>query len=693
MLGRTISHYRITGHLGAGGMGVVYSGEDTRLGRSVALKFVPDDLADARALQRLRAEARAASALNHPNICTIYDVGEHEGRPYLVMELLKGHTLRDLLTVGPIKIHQTVDIGIQVADALDAAHAAGILHRDIKPANLLLVDRGVVKILDFGLAKHLIDEDSESPSRIMTPEPLTGEGVTVGTVAYMSPEQVTGEPLDGRTDLFSLGIVLYECTTGRRPFSGKTSAVILSAILNESPVAPAVFNPLIPARLQEVIANCLEKDRELRYQDAAGLRADLKRVRRDLESGPSNAAKALVRTATDDRGAQRGSVSSRGREESEPVPAAKPAAARAVALAALSLAAVVASWLWFRTPTPPPSSPGTVEVSPAAASEPSPPPEPSRVDLASASLQARQYRDALNHAREALRQAPNDPEARRIRDESAAVIERFDQAVARGHRLLGAGDPDGASDALRIAREIEPTSRAVSTLQEQIVSQYKALARQRPEASRTPPARTPASVPPAEDKPLPVPPPAEPLRQPVPAAAAPSAEPLKSEPVKPTPPPQLEPASAAPRPPAPGQTTVEASGPAKPAEPPPRAAAPSPAATPEPKPPPDDDVLITRLVEGWARAIENKDLAAYRALKPNMTATEQRRIEEGFRAVSSQRVEITILGIEKRGQQAVVRLRRRDTIVVDGRQQTQESQQTVTVVRAGSGWLIRDIGR
>ena len=205
MLGRTISHYRITAQLGAGGMGVVYAGEDVRLGRAVAVKFVPDDLADPRALQRLRAEARAASALNHQNICTIYDVGEHEGRPYLVMELLKGQTLREQLTHGPIKIHQAVDLGIQVADALDAAHGAGILHRDVKPANLFLMDRGIVKILDFGLAKHVPEEhaDKASGTRVPSttePEPLTAEGVTVGTVSYMSPEQVTGELLDGRTD-------------------------------------------------------------------------------------------------------------------------------------------------------------------------------------------------------------------------------------------------------------------------------------------------------------------------------------------------------------------------------------------------------------------------------------------------------------------------------------------------------------
>ena len=207
------------------------------------------------------------------------------------MELLKGQTLRDAIAGAPLKIHQVVDIGIQVADALDAAHARGIVHRDIKPANLFLVDRGAVKILDFGLAKHLYSQGALSMTAA-TAE-LTVEGLTVGTVSYMSPEQVSGEQLDGRTDLFSLGIVLYECVTGHRPFEGKTSAVILSAILNNSPVAPMVFNPQIPLRLQDTINNCLEKDRELRYQDAAGLRADLKRIRRDLESGHSNAMKAV----------------------------------------------------------------------------------------------------------------------------------------------------------------------------------------------------------------------------------------------------------------------------------------------------------------------------------------------------------------------------------------------------------------
>src|SRR5262245_6257920 len=483
MLGRTISHYRITAQLGAGGMGVVYAGEDVRLGRAVALKFVPEDLTDSRALQRLRGEARAASALNHPNICTIYDVGEYEGRPYLVMELLKGQTLRELLAHGPARFHQTVDIGIQVADALDAAHGAGIIHRDIKPANLFLMERGVVKILDFGLAKHLIDERHEHPSRTVVPstttepEPLTVEGVTVGTVAYMSPEQVTGELLDGRTDLFSLGIVLYECVTGRRPFAGKTSAVILSAILNEAPVAPMVFNPHIPARLQDVITNCLEKDRELRYQDAAGLRADLRRVRRDLESGQSAAANTIVKSAG---GPKRSSASASRRTESAPDRAKTPLVWVA-ALAAVLVVGVAAYWVSFRTAQPAAPPPEETAVSSA-------PPDRSREVLATSSLNARRYREALAYAREVLQSSPDNAEATRVRDEATAALQRFDDTIARGQRLLAAGDPDGASAALRAARELDPGSAAVAALQEQIVSQYKGLARQRTEPPRAAPS-------------------------------------------------------------------------------------------------------------------------------------------------------------------------------------------------------------
>jgi len=286
MIGRTVSHYRIDAQLGAGGMGVVYRGEDIRLGRSVALKFVTEHLANEEdAVRRLRAEARAASALNHPGICTIYDIDEIDGHPFLVMELLKGRPLRDLLANAPLRIHQLVDIGIEIADALQAAHNEGIVHRDLTPGNIFITDRGHVKILDFGLAK--LTAQRSDPTTTLEAAQKTAAGLTLGTVAYMSPEQATGEDLDSRTDLFSVGVVLYEAATGRHPFSAKTATATLAAILNRAPVAPVALNADVPQRLQEVINNCLEKDRELRYQSAGDLRADLKRVRRDVESGAS----------------------------------------------------------------------------------------------------------------------------------------------------------------------------------------------------------------------------------------------------------------------------------------------------------------------------------------------------------------------------------------------------------------------
>src|SRR5262245_43491326 len=285
MVGKTVSHYRIVSQLGAGGMGVVYAAEDPRLNRQVALKFVPDDLAhDPHTLARLRSEARTASGLNHPNICTIYDIGEYEGRPFIVMELLKGQTLRERMETGRLKIQEAVEIGIQASDGLFWAHSKDVIHRDIKPANLFLCDQGPVKILDFGLAKSITPQPALEATLAPTVD-LTAVGVAVGTVAYMSPEQVSGDRLDRRTDLFSLGVVLYECVTGQQPFQGKTSAVILASILTQQPKPPIELNASVPAGLQDVIQACLEKDRELRYQDAGSLRADLKRVKRDLDSG------------------------------------------------------------------------------------------------------------------------------------------------------------------------------------------------------------------------------------------------------------------------------------------------------------------------------------------------------------------------------------------------------------------------
>jgi serine/threonine protein kinase len=667
MIGRTVAHYQIQASLGSGGMGVVYRAEDTRLGRAVAVKFVSADLAhDVEAVNRLRSEARAASALNHANICTIFDIGEVDGQPFIVMELLTGETLRDRIERGPLKLRQLVDVGIDVADALQSAHTEGIVHRDVKPGNIFLTERGSVKLMDFGLAK-LTPNFHRSRTTMATAQ-VTGVGLTLGTISYMSPEQAAGDELDGRTDIFSLGATLYECATGQHPFPGRTSTATLAAILNKTPIAPVDLNPELPVRPQEIIQNCLEKDRELRYQSAADLRADLKRLRRELESG-----QAPVERTSSQRSVALSSGASRA-EQPDTGAVASGVRRRSVALwsaGGLVLAAAAFAF-WYTT-----SRDRTVAVEDAAAI--SVPEAPStaeaRLPLARASFASGNYRAAAMYATEVLALTPDNAEARQIRDDAQAMQVRFDEALRAAGEQLSRGDLNGSAQSLDAARRVDPMAPALLDVSSRLAEQLRLREERAAQRSARPPARERGPVPPvpAGREVAAAAPPVQRVEPPIPPPVVPP--PIESSPKAP-------PVSPPPATPSPVAPSVERT--------PAPAAAPSPAAA-ERTPAERDDAAIRQLVARYGRAIETKDMALFRAIKPNLSADEERRLQEGFRAVTTQRVNLQIVSIDHQGDAASVLVQRHDTIRAGGRDQTADSQQVLRFARTASGWVIVEI--
>jgi serine/threonine protein kinase len=633
MIGRTVSHYRILSPLGSGGMGVVYLAEDSRLGRQVALKFLPSSWSqEAKALERFRVEARAASSLSHPAICAIYDIGQDGDTPFIVMEALKGETLRERIIKGPMKVADVLDIGLQLADALEAAHLQGIVHRDIKPANIFLGDRNRVKVLDFGLAK-LVSSPSSLSSSADTTSPadrtqnnqMTQPGTALGTVSYMSPEQARGEHIDSRTDLFSLGAVLYEMVTGIQAFGGSTTAVVYDSILNRTPRPIAHLNPLIPPRLETVIATALEKDRELRYQHASDLHAELRRIRRDIDAGTLGSSQTLITTPRESApSVVPGSATFPARTLSHSLERAS--------IVIACLAVLVAAFLFWRgqrsegevaqlpaaeAPAPQPEQPPpTVTTPPPTVTTPPPatvaPPEPAPTQVAPAP--APSTPSPAVQPRPRVTPPPETTSPRAPLPSPPVTI------------------PSPSTTAPAGGAEPVTPSPPVATV----------------------PAPSPATV---------TPPPAETKPQPAPAP----------DPVPPSPAP-IQPAAPPPR-----ATTPE---------PPPRAAAP--VTPPAPSTTETDDAAIRRVIRVYEQAIEMEDIGLYRSVRPGLTRAAEAVLTNSFRQIDSQEIDLRVDNLRIDGKTATARITRRDILVTAGRRQTQNSTQTLRFEKTGAGWIIAE---
>ena len=669
-VGDRLGHYDVTALIGEGGMGEVYRARDTKLDRDVALKVLPQAFTeDPDRLARFQREAKVLASLNHPNICTVHDIGEVDGRPFIVMEVVQGTTLQQQLTTGPLPPRQVIDLGMQLADALGAAHAEGVIHRDLKPANVVVNDRGHAKLLDFGLAKLNPSVQTGSDDQFGAPTieavELTGPRSAIGTVAYMSPEQARGERLDKRTDLFSLGAVLYEMVTGQRAFAGQSTAVVFDGILNRAPVLPADISQSMPARLVEIISNALEKDPELRYQSSADVLADLKRAKRDLDSGQSTVAGTTsvsaagpVRTGVSSAGTThvpRGGVDAAVTGSPQQVSGTRwVAVACGGSLLALLMMFFVGPWR---------AGPERTEINAddrvAALVQ-------SQIALTTDSLARDDYQSAIAHADAALAMVPDEIEALRIHAAAQAALLRVADEPSATSGPLAAAPPQSADASARIVPPSPPSPRRADPDPPGGVPP----AQPTPETQTArPEAPVPAAIPdpPASATPAVAPPIAAEsvtgLDAVTPRARTETAQPLADTPAERTPD---------------ADTRVEDTAPSE---------APSDVPTSQ-----DDDAAIREVLATFERAIETKDMTLYRSVRPTLSADEVSRVRAGFEAVESQQVDLRIVSIDVQGDQAVVRLSRRDTIQTGGGEQHRESNQTVRLTKMPEGWVIIQMG-